>query len=63
MAGGKTDPSGPDAAEQWRFQCFIELGFPFDWAVALSRAKVDHWVVQRALEKGCSHAQAVAIFT
>jgi hypothetical protein len=66
MAGEKPvsrPPDLDDPAEQWRFNCFIELGFPFDWAVELARAKVDHWVVQRSLKAGCTHAQAVQIFT
>ena len=64
MAGGEaSQPSGlDDAAEHWRFKCFIELGFPFDWATDLARARVDHWIVAKALAAGCSHDQAVRIF-
>lgn len=52
-----------DATERWRLDCFLEMGFLYDDAVTLAKARVDHWVVERAVKKGCTPKQAVAIFT
>ena len=65
---GTTDSRPPrrtdlDAAERWRLDCFLKLGFLFDDAVTLARAKADHWVVERALKADCTHKQAIEIFS
>lgn len=65
-AGKETKSSARRVAlsdeERWRLECFVELGFMADDALALACAKVDHWVVERALAQGCSQEQALRIF-
>ena len=65
---GTTDSRPPrrtdlDDAERWRLDCFLKLGFLFDDAVTLARSRADHWSVERAVQGGCTHKQAIEIFS
>lgn len=48
--------------QRWRLECFVELGFMADDALALAVAAAEHGAVGRALARGCTHQQAVRIF-
>lgn len=61
--GADVDDVDDDPTPMWLIEQFVRLGFTATDAVTLEEARADYRAVARALEHGCTHELAIAIFT